>query len=252
MVDGHGRVKVKTNWYSTPLWPGLRVTARVWPSRVEIEHDGECVARHQRCYGRGHQILNLEHDLDVLEKKPGAMAGSTPLEQWRRAGRWPECLDQIWKKLEQRHGRGGGTREMISLVGAGLNDGWDRLIAAVREALRLGCVRGASEVGERAGYEAELDDAIGRRPVEGARERVAERARVVRVDLLRVAVDDDAVRRRSQEDELGRVVRDRVRIDAAVVVVRERDVDVVVLVQDVRVEVLAGVRRGEIDRRRPE
>src|ERR1039457_4361455 len=73
VVDGHGRVKVKTNWYSTPLWPGLRVTARVWPSRVEIEHDGECVARHQRCYGRGHQILNLEHYLDVLEKKPGAM-----------------------------------------------------------------------------------------------------------------------------------------------------------------------------------
>jgi hypothetical protein len=92
VVEGHGRVKVKTNWYSTPLWPGLRVKARVWPSRVEIEHEGECVARHQRCYGCGHQILNLEHYLDVLEKKPGAMAGSTPLEQWRQAGRWPEWL----------------------------------------------------------------------------------------------------------------------------------------------------------------
>ena len=33
VVDGKGRVKVKTNWYSTPLWPGLRVTALVWPSR---------------------------------------------------------------------------------------------------------------------------------------------------------------------------------------------------------------------------
>ena len=62
-------------------------------------------ARHQRCYGRGHQILNLEHYLDVLEKKPGAMAGSTPLQQWRQAGRWPECLDRIWRKLEQRHGK---------------------------------------------------------------------------------------------------------------------------------------------------
>ena len=69
-----------------------RVAARVWPSRIEIEHDGKCVARHPRCYGRGHQILDLEHYLDVLEKKPGAMPGSTPLEQWRQAGRWPECL----------------------------------------------------------------------------------------------------------------------------------------------------------------
>jgi hypothetical protein len=138
IVDGKGRVKVKTNWYSVPLWPGLRVTARVWPSWIRIEHDGKCVASHPRNYGRGHQILNLEHYLDVLEKKPGAMAGSTPLEQWRQAGRWPECLDRIWKKLDERHGKSGGTREMIGLVRAGLGHGWDSLIQAVEEALRLG------------------------------------------------------------------------------------------------------------------
>jgi transposase len=138
IVDGKGRVKVKTNWYSTPAWPGNRVTARVWPLTVEISQDGDLVARHARCYGRGHQILNLEHYLDVLEKKPGAMAGSTPLQQWRQAGRWPACLDTIWRDLEQRHGKGAGTREMITLVRAGSVDGWDRLIAAVEEALRLG------------------------------------------------------------------------------------------------------------------
>src|SRR5712692_4690886 len=137
VVDGKGCVKVKTNWYSTPLWPGLRVTARVWPSFIRIEQDGKCVAQHARNYGRGHQILNLEHYLDVLDKKPGAMAGSTPLEQWRRAGRWPECLDRIWSKLDDRHGKSGGTREMIALVRAGLSDGWDRLIQAVEQALRL-------------------------------------------------------------------------------------------------------------------
>jgi len=138
VVDGKGCVKVKTNWYSTPLWPGLRVTARVWPSRVEIEHDGGCVARHQRSYGRGNQILNLEHYLDVLEKKPGAMQGSTPLKQWRDAGRWPACMDRIWRKLEDRHGRNGGTKEMIALVRAGLSHEWSKLIQAVEQALSLG------------------------------------------------------------------------------------------------------------------
>ena len=142
IVDGKGRVKVKTNWYSVPLWPGMRVTARVWPTFINIEHDGECVARHPRHYGRGYQILSLEHYLDVLEKKPGAMAGSTPLEQWRQAGRWPECMDRIWKKLDERHGKSGGTREMITLVRAGLgderNDGWGRTVRAVEEALLLG------------------------------------------------------------------------------------------------------------------
>jgi len=63
------------------------------------------------------------------------MAGSTPLQQWRAAGRWPECLDVIWRKLETRHDRSGGTREMIALVRAGLSDGWERLIRAVEEAL---------------------------------------------------------------------------------------------------------------------
>jgi hypothetical protein len=38
---------------------------------VAIWHDGRCVARHERCYGRQQEILDLEHDLDVLEQKPG-------------------------------------------------------------------------------------------------------------------------------------------------------------------------------------
>jgi hypothetical protein len=168
IVDNKGRVRVKTNWYSAPLWPGLRVTARVWPSQIEILHDGTCVARHQRNYGRGHQILNLEHYLDVLERKPGAMAGSTPLEQWRQAGRWPECLDRIWKKLEERYGKSGGTREMIGLVRVGLVSGWDRLIRAVEEALRLGVTDAAAvlhimrtpDAEERRRHEIELSEEL--------------------------------------------------------------------------------------------
>jgi transposase len=144
IVDGHGRVKVKTNWYSTPLSPGQRVRAVVWPSRINISHDGRCAAHHERCYGRGHQILNLEHYLDVLEKKPGAMSGSTPLQQWRQAGRWPACLDQIWKQLEQRLGKSQGTREMITLVRVGSAAGWDKLNAAVEEALRIGVTDAAA------------------------------------------------------------------------------------------------------------
>src|SRR5580700_5933695 len=144
IVDGHGRVKVKTNWYSAPLSPGWRAAAVVGPSEIEIRHDNRCAARHPRCYGRGHQILNLEHYLDVLEKKPGAMAGSTPLQQWRQAGRWPECLDRIWRQLEQRHGKSAGTREMITLVRVGSVEGWERLTAAVEEALRLGVTDAAA------------------------------------------------------------------------------------------------------------
>jgi hypothetical protein len=37
----------------------------------------------QRCYRRQQQILDLEHYLEVLERKPGALAGSKPLARWR-------------------------------------------------------------------------------------------------------------------------------------------------------------------------
>jgi transposase len=138
-VDGKGCVKVKANSYSTPCPPGVRVMAKAWPSIVDVWKDGALVARHERAYGRGYQVLNLEHYLDVLEKKPGAMAGSTPLEQWRQAGRWTENLDRMWARLQERHGVSGGTREMITLVRAGQGSrGWDKLLEAVDEALRLG------------------------------------------------------------------------------------------------------------------
>lgn len=146
-VDGQRRVKVKSNWYSAPLWPGQRATARVDPLTVNICYDGDVVGVHARCYGKGHQSLNLEHYLDVLERKPGAMAGSTPLEQWRQAGRWPEAMDRLLAKLESRHGKSQGTREMIGLVRAGTashgspeaaREQWKRLLAAVEQALRLG------------------------------------------------------------------------------------------------------------------
>jgi hypothetical protein len=84
VMDGKGSVKVRTNWYSTPLRPGTRPRARLLPVYVEVWEDGKCVARHERSFGRYEQVLDLEHYLDVLEKKPGRWPG--PL-RWSSGGR---------------------------------------------------------------------------------------------------------------------------------------------------------------------
>jgi hypothetical protein len=89
---------------------------RRMPARVEVWKDGQCVALHERCYGRQKQVLELEHYLDVLSRKPGALAGSRPLEQQRRAGHWPESFDAMWQALNARHGKQDGTRQMIDLL----------------------------------------------------------------------------------------------------------------------------------------
>ena len=144
IVDGQGCVRAKANRYSTPLGPGLRSEVVLWPNEVDVYHGGQRVARHARCYGRGYEFYELEHYLDVLERKPGALAGSTPLQQWRTAGRWPDCLDRLWAKMIERQGRLVAAREMVGLVRVASVEGWPRMIVAVEEALRLGTCDGGA------------------------------------------------------------------------------------------------------------
>jgi hypothetical protein len=143
-VDGKGCAKVRTNWYSTPVKPGTHVRARLLPAYVEIWHERKMVARHERSFGRYEQVLDLEHYLDVLERKPGALAGSRPLQQWRENGHWPETFDRLWRSLEGREGKQAGTRSMIELLQHGSRHGWERLKQAVQQALDIGCTDAAA------------------------------------------------------------------------------------------------------------
>jgi len=144
VVDSKGCVKARTNCYSTPLKPGTQTRVKLLPAYVEVWQERECVARHERSSSRYEQVLDLEHYLDVLERKPGALAGSSPLKQWRERGRWPESFDRLWQSLRERHGPQAGTRAMIELLGLGKRYGWDRLREAIQESLALGCTDAAA------------------------------------------------------------------------------------------------------------
>jgi hypothetical protein len=139
VVTSLGSVKVKTNAYSVPVKAGTTVEARLAAATVEVWYEGKRVARHERSYGRYQEVLDLEHYLDVLERKPGALAGSKPLEQWRRLGRWPASYDRFWQALIDRHGRQAGTKAMIALLQLGRTHGQTALQGAIDAALVLGC-----------------------------------------------------------------------------------------------------------------
>ena len=128
-----------TNFYSVPLKPGSVVEARAYSSVVEFRLDGVCIAQHERSYHRSRQILDLEHYLDVLERKPGALRGSKPLAMWRAQGRWPESYDRLWELMTGRHGRQAGARSMVAVIRMGHEFGHAKLEATVAEALELGC-----------------------------------------------------------------------------------------------------------------
>jgi transposase len=138
-VVNHSRtVNVLTNFYSAPLAPGTKVEAKAYAAYVELWYEGRCVARHERCFSRQQKVLNLEHYLDVLAKKPGALSGSVPLQQWRAQGRWPESFDRFWEQLQQRCGKQDGTRAMIDVLLLGREHGYESMRRAVEKALEVG------------------------------------------------------------------------------------------------------------------
>lgn len=116
-VDEKGRVRVRTNWYSVPIGlVGLRVEVRLRTGWLEVLHSGRLVAAHERVYGRNQERLKLDHYLELLQHKPGALERCRPLRQARERGEWPSCYDQLWQKLKERYGESGGTRQMLEVL----------------------------------------------------------------------------------------------------------------------------------------
>jgi hypothetical protein len=129
----------RTNFYSVPLKAGSVVEARVYSSVVEFRQAGVWVAQHERSYARAQQILDLEHYLEVLERKPGALRGSKPLAQWRAQGRWPESYDRLWELMNEKHGRQverGPWLRSSAWVASSATPSWKQSVA---QAMALGC-----------------------------------------------------------------------------------------------------------------
>jgi transposase len=138
-INASGCAKALTNFYSAPLPVGTAVQVKVYSAYVEIWYQARCVARHERCYQRHQKVLELEHYLDALTKKPGALAGSTALEQCRAQGRWPVSYDRFWDVLKEREGKQAGTRAMIDVLLLVREYGPTRVRQAVEAALESGC-----------------------------------------------------------------------------------------------------------------
>lgn len=139
-VNSSRCVRVLTNFYSVPAPVGCVVEARVYAAEVELWHEGKCLARHDRCFSRQKKVLDLEHYLDVLSKKPGALAGASALEQWRAQGKWPASFDRLWEELKKRRGKQDGTRAMIDLLLLGRAHGYDALRKAIDKTVAIGCM----------------------------------------------------------------------------------------------------------------
>ncbi len=138
-VDAKALVTIRQNHYSVPVaLAGLRVHARIGAREIVIGHESREVARHPRLQGRFQTAARLDHYLELLRVKPGALKGSLPLRQERDRGAWPGCFDELWQALEQRYGASEAARQMVDVVLLCRDHGPGRIELAVKGALAAG------------------------------------------------------------------------------------------------------------------
>jgi transposase len=116
-VDGRARVCVRQNYYSVPArYAGRRLPVRLSASSVEVLDGPQVVARHERAAGKYAEILVLDHYLEVLQRKPGALPGATALARARAAGTFTAAHQGYWDAARRRHGDAAGTRALIEVL----------------------------------------------------------------------------------------------------------------------------------------
>jgi hypothetical protein len=116
-VDNRARVCVRQNYYSVPArYAGRRLPVRLSARSVEVLDGPQVVASHERAVGKYAEILTLDHYLEVLKYKPGALPGATALAQARTAGAFTAVHQRYWDATRRAHGDAAGTRALIEVL----------------------------------------------------------------------------------------------------------------------------------------
>jgi transposase len=140
-VDTRARVCVRQNYYSVPArYAGRRLPVRLSATAVEVLDGPRTVARHDRVAGKYAEILILDHYLEILRRKPGALPGASALAQARAAGTFTATHQRYWDAARRKHGDAAGTRAMIEVLLAHRTLPAAALAAAITAAVSSGIV----------------------------------------------------------------------------------------------------------------
>lgn len=138
-VDRYARIRVRHAWYSVPArLIGRRVRVRLSAFQVQTFDGSRLVATHPRLFTKGGEYLVLDHYLEVLRGKPGALPGSTALVQARAAGVFTATHEAFWSAARAGHGDHDGTRLLIEVLLLHRRMRTTQVLAGIRAALKAG------------------------------------------------------------------------------------------------------------------
>jgi transposase len=137
-VDNRARICVRQNYYSVPArYAGRRVAVRLSARTVEALDGPQVMAVHERAAGKYREVLTLDHYLDVLKYKPGALPGATALAQARAAGAFTASHQRYWDAARRAHGDAAGTRALTEVLlghrtvpAAAMTEAMDRAVSS--------------------------------------------------------------------------------------------------------------------------
>ena len=142
-VDAKSLVTVRQNKYSVPVaLAGLRVSVAIGATEIRVSHRDRDVARHERLHGKYGTRATLDHYLELLARKPGALARSLPLAQERDRGHWPDTFDELWTALRARWGDSEADKQMVDVLMLCREHGPATVELAVRGVLAAGAIDG--------------------------------------------------------------------------------------------------------------
>jgi transposase len=116
-VDAKSRVCVRQCFYSVPVrYVGRRIDVRLGAETIEALDGSRIVAAHPRLVAKGSESLELDHYLEVLRFKPGALPGATALARARASGAFGVEHERFWTAARRRLGDQAGTRTLIEVL----------------------------------------------------------------------------------------------------------------------------------------
>ncbi len=140
-VDRYAQVTVRQCHYSVPArLIGQRVRVSLSAEQLRIFDGSRLVATHPRLTNRAGSNLVLDHYLEILMGKPGALPGSTALAQARSSGAFTSTHEAFWAAARARHGDAEGTRALIEVLLLHRRLDRDAVLAGIRSALDAGAV----------------------------------------------------------------------------------------------------------------
>ena len=108
-VDRSSMITVRMVKYSVPArFIGRKVRVSLRASEVVVFDGRTVAARHRRIVVKGGQSVQLDHYLEVLKTKPGALPGSTALARAREPGAFTSAHEAFWAASRRVNGDADG------------------------------------------------------------------------------------------------------------------------------------------------